>query len=258
MKSCDRVLDALYREQSRLVGRHVVAPLAGRGHVDVLVHGLVWCCRVTVDFHGWGLFRILATNEADLLREAHREERDAWAKGRPRDTLTLLGSMASGAWAAWSPTRRRALRVYLVEGLQAFDAVEAVFGNDRVWSLGPALTVDPRRAHRLRTAHADGVRPVDLDPAGLGADDPMLYAALHRAVPPQDRIRSALTLGGASLVSDVAHGDGRHTVTWRKGQHTHTSVVNADLSVASAGFCLSGTDPQHDLITLASLVGHSI
>lgn len=66
-------------------------------------------------------------------------------------------------------------------------------------------------------------------------------------------LRRAVERGGGELVSAAATQQG-WTVTWRRGGDIHTSQVDANYNVLSAGFCLSGQDRIQDLTSLVSLI----
>ena len=69
---------------------------------------------------------------------------------------------------------------------------------------------------------------------------------------PRRRIGEALAHGGASLRDLAEHGD-TYRVTYDVNGSRHVSLVRKnDLTILSAGICLSGMDRQFDL---ASMVG---
>lgn len=72
---------------------------------------------------------------------------------------------------------------------------------------------------------------------------------------PKYRIKKALEHSGASLDSFWFGDDDAVTVRYSVDGHTHVSVVRRkDLTVVSAGICLSGLDQQFDLSSLVSVM----
>ncbi|MBX3171652.1 MAG: hypothetical protein KF760_29855 [Candidatus Eremiobacteraeota bacterium] len=78
-------------------------------------------------------------------------------------------------------------------------------------------------------------------------------SAPTRVYPGRD-LRRAVERGGGELLSATPTQQG-WSVTWRRGRETHTSQIDGQLNVLSAGFCLSGQDRIQDLTSLVSLIG---
>ncbi len=66
-------------------------------------------------------------------------------------------------------------------------------------------------------------------------------------------LRRAVERGGGQLVEAAPTQQG-WSVTWKRGNRTHVSQVDARLNVLTAGFCLSGQDRIQDLTSLISLL----
>ena len=75
----------------------------------------------------------------------------------------------------------------------------------------------------------------------------------QRAV--ERRLRAALALNGGELVGYEEEGE-NWRVVWqtRSGQSHVSTVARGDLTVVSAGICLSGYDSDFDLQSLVSVV----
>src|SRR5262249_18341957 len=148
--------------------------------------------------------------------------------------------------------------VRLVEEAQRFDVVEARADGVQCWYDGPDGRADPAAAAYLRQAFADRAEPAAVHRPGLSAEAPVAYApADGRARPAErarteDRLRDALAHAGAEFRAYLEREDTirvEFTVDGRR----HVSVVSkGDLSVQTAGICLSGAD-EH--FVLKSLIG---
>ena len=125
------------------------------------------------------------------------------------------------------------------------------------------VSLDPcnnsRKAEALRENLEEMVEAYHLNIPGLKPQDIFLYQ-LALVVKTENlksndewRIQKALELGDAKLLRHSWNGR-NFNVRWKKGNVTLNSVVDKNLSVISAGRCLSGTDRQHDLTSLASLM----
>jgi len=67
------------------------------------------------------------------------------------------------------------------------------------------------------------------------------------------RIDQHLDFMGASMVQWEERGEAVE-VTWEYEGYTHTSRIDRDASVLSAGICLEGTDREHNLSTLVATI----
>ncbi|NDD28800.1 MAG: hypothetical protein EB084_11095 [Proteobacteria bacterium] len=247
------VLDRLESLETLASTRERVAPCDGARHIRVETGALVWRCRVEEAFQGWGVFTIGTDRVARLVREASHTERQHWLNGRPRCRLVLLENEEGQTRRAWcehagsSGDRRegaRVVRVSLTHGLSAYESIDAVFDGERHWSLGLDPTVPPWRAERLRTQLTSSRLALSGQESLMLVDDEQVTH--HLAL--------ALALGSGELLSWQRVLTG-FLVSWAKeGEHFRT-LVDEHLSVKRAGLCLSGLDADHDLTTLASLIG---
>lgn len=239
--------------------REVVAPaLAGDPRIRISVDGLFWECALEAPFDGWGRFRILPSCRARLIRAA-----EVWECERvpgPRVTLIMV-QHGKGSWWGADVSRNRLVPVHLVDGIEVFDRVTAVWDGVRHWYLSPASasrwTADLRRALGLRIA------PADL-PAGIPSASRAVYAVAFegtRAGSAMDlaaRLEKALRLADATLISWAPTGGQRVRVTWQRRGHVHTGLVaQDDLTVQNAGICLSGRDRDFDLTSLVGVMEES-
>jgi hypothetical protein len=70
------------------------------------------------------------------------------------------------------------------------------------------------------------------------------------------RLRAALTLGGAQLIGYESAGDCLR-VTWERAGQRSVTLIAQDLSVVSAGICLSGEDSRFDLTSIVGVMGEA-
>jgi hypothetical protein len=69
----------------------------------------------------------------------------------------------------------------------------------------------------------------------------------------EQEMRWQLSLLGAQLVSVHQEGD-TYLIRWRDGHREHTTVLDASLSVLSAGICLAGREQEFDLASIVSVM----
>lgn len=257
--------DALKRilgDETQIFGQEVLAPVIRGGRLRVRIGSFVWECRLTGDFSGWGVFRVLEGWRAELVREAEPWEREEYAAKLKRVSLVLTHLDSSGIWWAGDFRSADLAPVLLVEGMSVFDGVRACFDGACFWFLGPDGESDGRKAAMMRDAFALGVPPPELSIPALRSRERGLYeiayaldrdAAERRKPLEMRRIEEALRVGDGELVDYAPVNEG-YRVTWRKGAELFTSILDRNLAVVSAGLCLSGRDGEQDLTSLASLM----
>ncbi len=178
--------------------------------------------------------------------------------------------------------------VRLLEGGQPFERIIARVEGSTLWYDEPDRRADPATAEVLR----EGLAAEHATPPGasLGAGEQAAYhllleqrlaaraaaeaeaarraaeaeatrraaeaEAARRAatLDPTDRnLRHALEMGGARLIG-YEQSRGGLRVTWERNGQRSVTLVDHDLSVVSAGICLSGQDRCFDLTSIVGVV----
>ena len=263
----------------------VLAPVV-RGHgARVRVLGVV--CNMTIapaDFHGWGVFAAASYTTARLVRAASMAQRRRYLDLLPAvrmvvcrkgDAGTAHAVPAGEADGRFNVGSSDVMPVHLVEDAEPFDTVLARFDGGQFWFDAADPRGDPATAAYLREAALAMCEPDRLDRPNLSAGHRRAYAVVHDArvrrreadraarerarmeadphYRAQVRLRDALAHAGAALRDFADVGEDAYRVTYTVDGRRHTSVVGRrDLTVRSAGICLSGEDEKFDL---ASLVG---
>lgn len=263
-----RALDRLASTEQAFLLAEFLAPVAGRGSVGVRIDGVRVELRPTpAGFRGWGVFRPKTHRECALVRPATLPERRQYLDLFPGIRL-IPWVKDGGAWVAIlagasdaSPGSTGAVAVRLMTDADLFDTVLARFDGAQYWHDRVDPRCDPATAAYLRRSLVDMVDPARIERPGLTAGqrvayamafrrraDAMLADGRHRG---ETRLRTALAHAGAVL-RDFAETPDGYRVSYDVDGERHTSVVRADLTVQSAGICLSGEDRKFDL---GSLVG---
>jgi hypothetical protein len=140
-------------------------------------------------------------------------------------------------------------------------------GAERFWFDEPETRADPAAATALRQALAKMTEPNKLDRPGLMLGQRLAYLLNYRArlkamvederQVGERRLREALAHAGAEL-RDFAERRDEYRVTFRVNGRQHTSMIRkGDLTVRSAGICLSGRDQNFDLNSLVGVLRES-
>jgi hypothetical protein len=283
-----RIPDAFARlaaaEDAFLHSEFLAPVLRGQG-VQVRIAAVRCQLRVEpADFQGFGVFRPLSHVVARLVRPATMVQRSQYLELFPAVSLLLCARQGQEGndWLAL-PANRGDTRfvvegfvpVRLVEEAELFDTVWARFDGSRFWFDELDSRTDPGAAAYLREALGRMAPPRTIDRPGLTAGQREAYTAVHderirreqeRQRCEQERIREdarasgerrlreALEHAGAQFRDFAERGD-VYSVTYTVDGQRHTSVVRkTDLTVQTAGICLSGEDRKFDLHSLVGVL----
>jgi hypothetical protein len=263
------VLRQLEDEEKRFAGQILVAPVLKTRRIAVRISG-IWC-RLSIqdlptDFQGFGVFEALSATQSRFLRPASLAERLDYLGSLP--SLRLIALAPGIAWPANSgDTRFRwagPAPLLLAEPQPAtFETVVARFDGRTCWFEGLDSARDPSIAAYLREQlFADTPTSAEaLRKKGLTREERDAYAELlgrrigFERSRPELRLRQALGHGGAELVEYLAPDDEVYTVRFRLDEREYVSAVRvSDLTLVSAGICLSGEDNKFDLASLAGVL----
>ena len=237
-----------------------LAPVVRGGRVRVCVAGLVHPCAVTPpSFSGWGVFRVTAPAVARVIRRAGHPAICAYLERLALHRVRLAQPLARGSWFA-VPLHgaARPVEVHLVHGAQVMDVVRCRCDGAVHWFEEVDRTSDPVLSQSLRTALSRGAAVETLALPALSPDVRGAYAVAQRSLAPRDaqtRLSAALRTGGGSLRA-FDEQSGCWNVAWtdRNGGEQRSLVSKTDLTVVSAGICLSGQDRDFDLTSLVGVV----
>jgi hypothetical protein len=262
-------LEQLAQAESEFLKHKFLAPVTRGAGVQVRIAGVKCKLRVEPsDFEGWGVFQPLDYNTARVVSRPNLADCRRYLQLFPSASLVLCRSEHGRWWAiAGNKSDERfklegLVPVQFVEDADLFDVVTARFDGAQFWFESVNTRVDPGAAAYLRQSIGRMLEPRSLDRPALDGQQRAAYTlcfaqrleqqlADERASG-EHRLREALAHARAEL-RDYTERAGVFRVTYVVDGRTYTSAVEkSDLSVRSAGICLSGEDQKFDL---ASLVG---
>lgn len=265
--------------ESEDIKRRFIAPVhGGCPLVRVSLGGMLKTLPVRPDdFQGWGTFECRGRKRktARMVREPSRDEIDSYLSRLPSMKFRLcLCPGEDSNWVAY-PCNGEAMRkrfgacepvvIRLVDGATKFDAVVARYDGIKWWfdSLDMSdnlLIVEELRQFSLAKKTPDSIRIKGLTPEMRKAYDINMNPIPVAGAPDvpmtdEERIAHSLERGGGRLLSFLDRGD-RWAVEWETSTgERHSSAINKeDMTVISAGICLSGEDRKFDLQTLVQVV----
>lgn len=274
----NELLGRLATAEDDFLTRQFLAPVVRGGEVQVRIAGVV--CRLAVepdDFQGWGVFQPRSHTTAKLVRAAQLGERERYLELFPAVRLILVHH-EDDEWLAMPAHRGdrrfrmdRLVAVRLIDEAQLFETVQARFDGGTFWYDAADSQSSPATAAWLRESLEKLSEPVALARSGLTAEQREAYALNYRrrleailadeqarAAAYRDwteeRLRLALEHAGARLRDYMERGD-VYQIHYEVDGRRHVSTVSKhDLTVQSAGICLSGEDSKFDLQSLVSVL----
>ena len=248
-----------------------VAPCLPRGLVRVRVAGLVCSFRFYPrHFEGWAILRAKDHKTAVVTDTANPSLVDDYCKHLTPLRCRIVTQLEGSTWLAYPNNesdmkqkvgRAEPFKLHLTRDAGLFDTAIAVTDGAVWWYSIPDMTSDPVMSHRLRQAFETGKDPSELKLSGLTPEMLVCYqlaAAKAKEFAErrtEDRLRDALSMAGGQLSYWQDRGES-WLVRWttRDGEEHNSVVEKRDLTVTSAGICLSGRDRRFDLHTLVRVV----
>ncbi|MDY6939959.1 MAG: hypothetical protein SWY16_20180 [Cyanobacteriota bacterium] len=277
MSDIRKLIARIASQEEQLQSTCFLAPRTLGGSVRTRVAGLVRTfAPQPSDFEGWGIFQPQNDREAEVIEEADFVQIAEYLQQFPAVRLWLAYRLRGQTWLAYpaneSDVRQRAgiakpVPVCLVGEGEAFESAIARWDGRNWWFEEIDRRVDPIISERLRAELKQGTTPEALNFKGMTPEMKTTYDLVSQRIwTPQKqqqqqqqrderRLREALEVGGGQL-QEFRDRDDFWLVEWTTGDgERHTSAISkADLTVMSAGICLSGEDRNFDLQSLVGVV----
>jgi hypothetical protein len=264
-------LTRLARAEARFLAAEFLAPVVcGRG-VSVSIANVRCTLHATpADFRGWGVFRPISHASAWLVRDASADERRRYLELFPEVRVILLARVGAGVTAIVANDSdcrfdiAEPIVVQFADECDIFDTVVARFDGSQFWFDEVDARADPSAADYLRRELMKMTDPARIARRELTAAHRAAYAIhydrrmnnirLDQRRRDESRLKSSLAQAGASL-RDFADAGDSYRVAYVVDGARHVSVVRKnDLTVLSAGICLSGEDRAFDLNSLVGVL----
>lgn len=274
-KLLEGLIEELAAAEQGLLAARFLAPCVAGCRVRTRVLGLVHTFRPRPpDFEGWGLFRPIGGEEAQLDGVADLPLVAEYLRLLRPLRLLLAHPLRQGTWLAYpanesdarqriGSARPRVLHL-VTEGTQ-FEQVVARWDGDAWWFEETDRRADPQLAETLRGRLREAVPPEELRVPGLtpearttydlAAQQAKQFFAQMQARRDHGRLETALRQAGGQL-RDFRNRGEYWVVEWETSDgRRHTSAISRDqLAVVSAGICLSGRDADFDLQSLVGVM----
>lgn len=266
-KDIHALLDRVAAAERDFLKAEFLAPVLKGGQVRVRIEGLVLTLKVAGSYEpGWAILKPLSMDRAAILRKPGLPQIRGYLGLFPSVRLLLL----TRGDAEWSAVQAQAgdnrfridgaVPVHLAVGVEPFERIIARFDGARFLFQEVDRRRSPAIAAYLREALQSGIPPGQLRKPTLTAEEKEAYRRVFQALEEAKRNRVEIKLGDAlsradsALQSYIEHED-VYTVSFSANGQTHRATVRKDdLTVISAGLCLSGQDQRFDLQSLVGVI----
>jgi hypothetical protein len=261
------LLNKMEAAEDAFLKAEFLAPVLPNGRVRVRIAGLVCTLRVVGEASpGWAILKPLAMDRARVVdKPSLRQIRDYLALF-PAVRLLLL-ARTEAAWLALPAQQgdhrfkiKAPVPVHLATGVEPFQQIITRFDGGHFWFQEIDRRRNPAIAAYLREALTQETAPEALHKPTLTAEERAAYRASFQAILDarrdkiELRLADALAHAGAELAAYLERDDA-YTVTFKVDDRSYRSTIAKDnLTVLTAGICLSGQDRRFDLQSLVGVI----
>ncbi len=262
-------------EERQFRKRKFIAPVTKSGKVQTRMSGMVYTFGFEGrNFEGWGLFKPVSEHRAKLVKKADFVLIDEYLQLLTAFRMRLIYKLSDNIWLAYPINESDAQQrlgiikpfpIYLVTEGNDFEQIVTRFDGSNFWFHEIDRKGDPFLAEDLRVALKEEKLLSDLQIKGLtpevkttydmAIDHRILTYKKMRAEMDESRLETALGTGGGKLEEFQDRGE-FWLVNWTtsNGERHHSAIRKEDLTVMSAGICLSGEDGKFDLQSLVGII----
>ncbi|MCP6757362.1 MAG: hypothetical protein NHB32_01025 [Fischerella sp. CENA71] len=275
MTDIRKLINQLAAEENNLRSTHFIAPCVRGGKVRTRMAGIIYTFNPKPrDFEGWGIFQPIDEKVATVVEEPNLPQIAEYLQYFKPLRLRLAHPLRSQTWLAYPVNEAdmrqrcgycRPVAVNLVTDGAKFEVIIAHTDGAAWWFDECDRRADPLVTEKLRE-HLKQITPPDqLRFQGLTPEMRTVYeivaqhtkefAALQQQQRDEKLLQKALQMGGGKL-DEFRDRQDHWVVQWTTadGEHHTSAISKTDLTVMSAGICLSGEDEKFDLQSLVGIV----
>ncbi|MEG4286865.1 hypothetical protein QUB68_27560 [Microcoleus sp. A006_D1] len=272
MADIRKILSQLAAQEGQLLNTQFLAPCVRGGRVRTRVSSMVYTFQPSPqNFEGWAIFRPINEKIAAVIEEASLPQVAEYLQLFVPIRLHLAWVLQGQTWLAYpvneSDAKQRTgvakpVPVHLVTEGSQFEPIVARWDGDCLWFEDIDRRADPLPSEKLKTALKNLIVPQEVRFKGMTPSMRTVYELVCRNIKHLDpnvqaeqRLQRALKMGGGEL-RDFRDRADYWLVEWTSGsgEHHTSAIAKNDLTVMSAGICLSGLDNDFDLQSLVGVV----
>ncbi|HLO84454.1 MAG TPA: hypothetical protein VK203_05470 [Nostocaceae cyanobacterium] len=275
MPNIRKLLNQIAAQENQLTSNQFLAPCVRGGKVRTRVAGIIYTFTPEPrNFEGWGIFQPENKKTARLAEEANLPQIGAYLQKLPALRLRLAHKLQRNTWLAYpineGDMKQRCgkvqpVSVHLVSDGARFEPIIARTDGMAWWFDEIDRRADPLITAQLNTHFQQITPPENIQFSGITPEMRTVYniagqqakefITWQQQKKDEARLKQALQMGGGELQTYRDRPDS-WLVEWITTDGTqHTSeILKSDLTVISAGICLSGEDEKFDLQSLVGVV----
>ncbi|MDJ0795827.1 MAG: hypothetical protein QNJ51_03155 [Calothrix sp. MO_167.B12] len=275
MADIQKLIQQLAAQEEELHSSQFIAPCVGGGKVRTRLNGMVYTFTPQPrNFEGWGIFQAVDGKRATVTEEPSLPQIAEYLQYLKPLRLRLAYKLQRQTWLAYPVNEgdmeqrcgySQPVAVHLVSDGNQFDTIVARTDGVAWWFDECDRRADPLIAVQLREHLQQVTIPEEVQFKGMTPEMGIVYdlatqqagefAALNRQKADRKRLEKALKMGGGEL-QEFSDRQDRWLVQWttRDGEHHTSAISKNDLTVISAGICLSNEDEKFDLQSLVGVI----
>ena len=275
MTDIRKLINQLATEENKLNSTEFIAPCVGNGKVRTRIAGMVYTfIPKPRNMTGWGIFQPINQKQAAFVEEANLPLITEYLKNFQPLRLRLIYPLRQQSWLTY-PVNEADMRqrcgyckpvvVHLITQAAPFEVIIARTDGAAWWfdecdrRADVILTEQLRQKFKQLTSakelHFKGMTPEMRTTYDLAAQQAEEFSHLQQKQRDEKRLQAALKMAGGELQQWSDRRD-YWVVDWitSDGEHHTSAISKNDLTVISAGICLSGEDEKFDLQSLVGVV----
>ncbi|MEG4572312.1 hypothetical protein QUA56_06390 [Microcoleus sp. N3A4] len=272
MADIRKIISKLAAQEGQLLDTQFLAPCVRGGRVRTRIGGMTYLFQPQPqNFEGWAIFEPVNENVAAVIEEPIWPQVAEYLQLLMPIRLHLACVLQGQTWLAYpvneSDAKQRTgaakpVPVHLVTKGSQFEQSVARWDGDCFWFEEIDRRANPLHSEKLRIALKELILPQDVRFKGMTPEMRTVYELVSRNikyfdpnVQAEQRLQRALKMGGGEL-RDFCDRQNYWLVEWtsESGEHHTSAIAKNDLTVMSAGICLSGLDKDFDLQSLVGVV----
>ncbi|MEG3838740.1 hypothetical protein [Microcoleus sp. herbarium14] len=272
MADIRKILSQLAALEAQLLDTQFLAPCVRGGRVRVRVSSMVYTFQPQPqNFEGWAIFKPINEKIAAVVGEPSLPQLTEYLQVLVPVRLQLACALQGQTWLAYPVNESDAKQrigvakpaaVHLVTEGSQFEPIVARWDGHCLWFEEIDRRADPLLSEQLKRALKKLILPEEVRFKGMTPEMRAVYELVSRNIKDFDpkvrderRLQRALKTGGGEL-RDFCDRQDYWLVEWTSGsgEHHTSAIAKNDLTVMSAGICLSGEDMNFDLQSLVGVV----
>ncbi|MBD1810937.1 hypothetical protein NDA07_21040 [Microcoleus vaginatus DQ-U2] len=272
MADIRKIISQLAAQEGQLLDTQFLAPCVRGGSVRIRVSSMVYTFQPQPrKFEGWAIFRPINEKIAAVIEEPSLPQVAEYLQLLVPVRLHLACVLQGQTWLAYpvneSDAKHRTgaakpVPVHLVTEGSQFEPIVARWDGHCLWFEEIDRRADPLPSEKLKAALKNLIFPQEVRFKGMTPEMRTVYELVSQNIKDFDpkvreekRLQRALKMGGGEL-RDFFDRENYWLVAWTSGtgEHHTSAIAKNDLTVMSAGICLSGLDKDFDLHSLVGVV----